>query len=92
MPEDDMGVLEARPDKRPVMSDLRESGSIEQDADIVAMLYRDDYYNEFSEKPGVTDILIRKNRNGPTGNIELKFEKSQEKAATERDYIEDVGF
>ncbi len=91
-------ALEARPDKRPVMSDLRESGSIEQDADIVAMLYRDDYYNEFSEKPGVTDILIRKNRNGPTGNIELKFEKSQqkfyelEKAATERDYIEDVGF
>ncbi len=91
-------ALEARPDKRPVMSDLRESGSIEQDADIVAMLYRDDYYNEFSEKPGVTDILIRKNRNGPTGNIELKFEKSQqkfyelEKATTERDYIEDVGF
>ncbi len=91
-------ALEARPDKRPVMSDLRESGSIEQDADIVAMLYRDDYYNEFSEKPGVTDILIRKNRNGPTGNIELKFEKSPqkfyelEKATTERDYIEDVGF
>ncbi len=71
--------LESRPDKRPVMSDLRESGSIEQDADIIAMLYRDDYYNEFSEMPGVTNVLIRKNRNGPIGQIDLKFEKSQQK-------------
>lgn len=55
--------VEARPDKRPVMSDLRESGSIEQDADIVMMIYRDDYYNEFSEMPGVVNLLIRKNRN-----------------------------
>jgi replicative DNA helicase len=72
-------ALEARPDKRPVMSDLRESGSIEQDADIIMMLYRDDYYNEFSETPGITSILIRKNRNGPTGQIDLRFEKSQQK-------------
>ena len=72
-------ALEWRPDKRPVMSDLRESGSIEQDADIIAMLYRDDYYNEFSESPGITNVLIRKNRNGPTGQIDLKFEKSQQK-------------
>lgn len=90
-------ALEARPDKRPVMSDLRESGSIEQDADIIAMLYRDDYYNEFSETPWVTSILIRKNRNGPTGVVDLKFEKSQqkfyeiEKSATAEQY-EDVGF
>ncbi|MBC7504007.1 replicative DNA helicase [Candidatus Gracilibacteria bacterium] len=72
-------AVEARPDKRPVMSDLRESGSIEQDADIVAMLYRDDYYNEFSEVPGITNVMIRKNRNGPTGQVDLKFEKSQQK-------------
>jgi replicative DNA helicase len=90
-------ALEARPDKRPVMSDLRESGSIEQDADIVAMLYRDDYYNEFSETPGITSVLIRKNRNGPTGTVDLKFEKSQqkfyeiEKSVTAEQY-EDVGF
>ena len=71
--------LESRPDKRPVMSDLRESGSIEQDADIIAMLYRDDYYNEFSETPGVTNVLIRKNRNGPIGQVDVKFEKSQQK-------------
>jgi replicative DNA helicase len=72
-------ALEARPDKRPVMSDLRESGSIEQDADIILMLYRDDYYNEFSETPGMTSVFIRKNRNGPTGQVDLKFEKQHQK-------------
>ncbi|MCA9378684.1 replicative DNA helicase, partial [Candidatus Peregrinibacteria bacterium] len=71
--------LESRPDKRPIMSDLRESGSIEQDADIIMMLYRDDYYNEFSEQAGVTNVLIRKNRNGPIGQVDLKFEKNHQK-------------
>ncbi len=71
--------VEARPDKRPVMSDLRESGSIEQDADIVMMIYRDDYYNEFSETPGIVNLLIRKNRNGPTGSLDLRFEKQHQK-------------
>jgi replicative DNA helicase len=72
-------ALEARPDKRPMMSDLRESGSIEQDADIILMIYRDDYYNEFSELQWVTNVFIRKNRNGPTGQVDLKFEKQHQK-------------
>lgn len=72
-------AVEQRPDKRPVMADLRDSGSIEQDADIIAMLYRDDYYNDFSETPGVTNIFIRKNRNGMTGKIDMKFETHSQK-------------
>ena len=62
---------EQRPDKRPILSDLRESGSIEQDADIVIFLYRDDYYNP--ETPGVCEINIAKHRSGPTGKIELTW-------------------
>lgn len=63
-----------RPNHTPVLSDLRESGSIEQDADIVLFLYRDDYYTkEESEKPGICDIIVAKNRSGPTGNIELAW-------------------
>ncbi len=64
---------EQRPDKRPILSDLRESGSIEQDADIVIFLYRDDYYNPDTETPGVCEINIAKHRSGPTGKIELTW-------------------
>jgi len=71
--------LESRPDKRPVMSDLRESWAIEQDADIIMMLYREEYYDEFTERKWVTDILIRKNRAGPIWNIELMFQKDNQK-------------
>ena len=64
---------ELRQDKRPLLSDLRESGSIEQDADIVIFLYRDDYYNENTEKPGVCEVNIAKHRSGPTDKIELTW-------------------
>jgi len=72
-------AVESRPDKRPVLSDLRESGSIEQDADIVMMIYREDYYDEFSERKWVTDLFIRKNRNGPTWSVQLMFQKNNQK-------------
>jgi replicative DNA helicase len=72
-------AVEMRPSKVPQLSDLRESGAIEQDADVVMMLYREDYYEEDSARPGLTDIYIRKHRNGPIGRIELAFKKEQMK-------------
>ena len=71
--------VEAREDKRPIMSDLRESGSIEQDADIVSFLYRDDYYNKEARREddaSISEFIIAKHRNGPTATIELLFKKN----------------
>ena len=64
---------EKRDDKRPMLSDLRESGAIEQDADIVLFLYRDDYYNEESDKHNIAECIIAKNRHGETGKVELRW-------------------
>lgn len=70
-------AVEARPDKRPQLSDLRESGAIEQDADAVLMLYREEYYDPDTDRKGLADLLIRKHRNGPTGRVELIFKAEQ---------------
>src|SRR5690606_1684990 len=72
-------AVEEREDKRPMLSDLRESGSIEQDADIVAYLYRDDYYNEESERKDIMEVIFGLHRTGPVGKVELLFLKNYNK-------------
>jgi replicative DNA helicase len=68
-------AVEQRHDKRPILSDLRESGSIEQDSDLVMFIYRDEYYNEESDQQGLAEVILAKHRNGPTDSIKLSFLK-----------------
>jgi replicative DNA helicase len=66
-------AVEQRHDKRPILSDLRESGSLEQDADIVVFIYRDEYYNDESDQQGLAEVIVAKHRNGPTDTVKLSF-------------------
>ncbi|WP_448589809.1 replicative DNA helicase [Thermodesulfobium sp.] len=79
-------AVESRTEKRPVLSDLRESGEIEQIADVVAFIYRDEYYNPKSEKKRIAEIIIAKQRNGPLGKVELVFLKEQAKFVNKDDF------
>jgi replicative DNA helicase len=74
-------AVESRPDKRPLLSDLRESGSIEQDADVVMFIYREEMYVEETFRPNIADIIVAKHRNGPTGQLSLRFMKEQARFA-----------
>jgi replicative DNA helicase len=67
-------AVEQRHDKKPILSDLRESGQIEQDSDLVMFIYREEYYNKESTRPGEADIIIAKHRNGPVGEMTLTFQ------------------
>ena len=75
-------AVEARHDKRPLLSDLRDSGAIEQDADMVMFLYRDEYYNSDSDDKGIAEVIVGKHRNGPTGKVQLAWMEQYTKFAS----------
>jgi replicative DNA helicase len=80
-------ATEQRADRRPMLSDLRDSGAIEQDADVVIFLYRDEYYNEDSESKGIAEVIIGKQRNGPVGTLKLTFLNDLQKFADYTDAV-----
>lgn len=82
---------ESREKSRPMMSDMRESGAIEQDADIVMLLYREDYYEADTDRPNITEVIVAKHRNGPTGTVELYFEKSLTRFK-DLNYVDEANF
>jgi replicative DNA helicase len=82
-------AVESRPDKRPQLSDLRESGALEQDADVVMFLYRDDAYDRATERPNIAEVIVAKHRNGPTGSVELHFNRAQSRFADLEYYKEE---
>ncbi|HXE73473.1 MAG TPA: DnaB-like helicase C-terminal domain-containing protein, partial [Candidatus Nitrosotenuis sp.] len=93
-------AVESRQDKRPNLSDLRESGSLEQDSDLVAFIYRDEYYNPHTQEPNVAEVIVAKQRNGPVDSVKLSFVKryaaffNLEQERTDYDYapVEDTDF
>ena len=85
-------AVETRQDKKPILADLRESGSIEQDADVVLFIYRDEQYDTDTDRKNIADILVAKHRNGPTGQISLRFVSEQTKFMDLDTYHEDLGY
>ena len=85
-------AVEQRNDKHPMSSDLRESGSIEQDADIVIFIYRDEYYSPETEHPNIAEVIVSKHRNGPTGMVPLFFKKELAQFLEVEMFREDLEF